>query len=278
MTILDSLILGLVQGLAEFLPVSSSGHLVILQHFMGHHNAAENIVFDIFLHLATLLAVVYVYRTSLKDIFTGKDVGEGEDKIKPAKLIGLLAISVLSTAVIFPFKDIFESLFSNIDGVRIFLLINAVALAVLPRFRKGNLGLGRLTWVGAIIIGLAQAVGAFPGISRSGSTILAGLLLGLSPREACRYSFLLAIPTILAAALIQIPEALGLGMQIQIPQVIMGSIVALISGLFAIPLLVGVVEKGKLWGFAIYCAALGLILFFFNSGFDSTPVPLTYIQ
>ena len=263
MSITDVLILGLVQGLAEFLPVSSSGHLVFLQVIMGLENIDENIIFDILLHLATLLAVVFVYRTNLKEILTGKAVGEGEDKIPPAKLIGFLALSVLATGVILPFKDSLESLFATISGVRIFFIVNGILLAVLPSLRKGKLGLGRLTWLGAVIIGLAQAVGALPGISRSGSTIMAGLLLGLSPKEACRYSFLLAIPTILAAALVEIPDAIQSGMQIGMVQLLMGSVVALIAGLLAIPLLVGVVEKGRLWGFAIYCVLLGIALFIF---------------
>ena len=262
MTILESFILGLVQGFAEFLPVSSSGHLVILQVLMGFENAGENVVFDIFLHLATLLAVVFVYRNNLKEIFTGKDVGEGDEKIPALKLVGLIAISLIATGVIYPFKDIFESMFSTLSGVRIFMLINAVALALLPRLRTGADGLGKLTWTGAVIIGLAQAVGAFPGISRSGSTIIAGLLLGLSPKEACRYSFLLSIPTIIAAAVVKIPDAIEIGFNVGPAQLIVGALIALASGLVAIPLLVGVVEKGKLWGFAIYCAVVGTSLFF----------------
>jgi len=263
MSITEVIILGLVQGLAEFLPVSSSGHLVFLQVIMGLENVDENIIFDIVLHLATLIAVVFVYRMNLRELFTGKAVGEGEDKIPPLRLVGFLALSVLATGVILPFKDILESLFSTVSGVRVFFIINGILLGILPSLRKGKLGLGRLTWLGAVIIGLAQAVGALPGISRSGSTIMAGLLLGLSPKEACRYSFLLAIPTILAAAVIEIPDAIQSGMQIGFVQLLAGSVAALIAGLLAIPLLVGIVEKGKLWGFAIYCVILGIALFFF---------------
>jgi undecaprenyl-diphosphatase len=134
----------------------------------------------------------------------------------------------------------------------------------LPFLRRGEKGLGELKWIGAIAIGLAQAIGAFPGISRSGSTILAGLLLGLSPREACRYSFLLSIPTILVAAVVQIPDAVQAGFSFNPGPAVIAFIMAVAGGLAAIPFLVGVVEKGRLWGFAIYCVALGIALFIFG--------------
>jgi len=262
MTITDSIILGILQGLTEFLPVSSSGHLVIVQYFMGMKSAAENVTFDVMLHLATVLAVVWVYRSDLKNILSGKAVGDGADGIPGMKLLGFLLISLLATGIILPFKSGLEAHFETITGVRVFLLINALALAILPRLRKGGKNLGQMNWTGAVIIGLAQAVGAFPGISRSGSTIIAGLLLGLSPRDACRYSFLLSIPTILVATIVQIPDAIRQEIVFQPVNIFFGFLFALAAGLVAIPLLVGLVEKGKLWGFAVYCAIVGLALFF----------------
>lgn len=262
----DAIILGIVQGLTEFLPVSSSGHLVILQYFMGMREAAENVTFDLFLHLATLLAVMWVYRVDLKSIFTSKTVGSnngGYEPIPKWRLVGFLTISIIVTGIALPFKDNLETLFESIEGVRIFLLINAVALAVLPLLRKNSNGLGKLTWVGAVVIGLAQACGVLPGISRSGSTIIAGLALGLAPREACRYSFLLSIPTIFLAALVQIPDAITARVSFAPGPAIIGFLCAVGAGLLAIPLLIGVVEKGKLWGFAIYCAVVGIVLFFY---------------
>jgi len=259
---LDAIILGLVQGLTEFLPVSSSGHLVILQCFMGYEEAMENVTFDVFLHVATVLAVLWIYRANVKEIFTGGSVGEGDNPIPTGRLLLFLIISIVVTGIVFPFRHRMDVLFENISGVRILLIINAIALAVLPRFRRGDKGLGQMTWIGAVVIGLAQAAGAFPGISRSGSTILAGLLLGLAPKEACRYSFLLSIPTILIVAATLIPEAFAAGVAFSPGTIIAGSIFALASGLLAIPFLVGVVEKGKLWGFAIYCAVVGIALFF----------------
>lgn len=255
-------LLGLIQGLTEFLPVSSSGHLVILQYFMDLRNATENVTFDIFLHLATLLAVVWVYRIDLKAIAVGNTVGEGSEPIPKWRLVGYLAVSLVATGVILPFKDQLETMFETITGVRVLLLINALALAVLPLLRKGAQGLGSMGWVGAVIIGLAQAVGAFPGISRSGSTILAGLLMGLAPREACRYSFLLSIPTILLAAIVHVPDAIESGFRFEPVSMVVGFVIALAAGLVAIPMLIGLVEKGKLWGFAVYCGVVGVGLFF----------------
>jgi undecaprenyl-diphosphatase len=258
---LDSILLGIVQGLTEFLPVSSSGHLVILQYFMGFRDAVENVTFDVFLHLATLLAVGWVYRKDVYDIFTGKFAGEGESRISKWRLVGFIALSLLVTGIIYPFKNQLETLFEDISGVRIFLIINAVALGILPLLRRGSKGLGKMNWLGAVVIGLAQAIGAFPGISRSGSTILAGLLLGLNPRDACRYSFLLSIPTIFLAGLVQIPDAISEGVTFNPGPMILGFLFALGAGLVAIPLLIRVVEKGRLWGFAVYCAVVGIGLF-----------------
>ncbi len=260
MTYLESIFLGLVQGFAEFLPVSSSGHLVILQTFMGLTKG--NVVFDVFLHLATLVAVVWVYRADLGRIFAGKMVGEGDSGIPTRRLLLFILLSVLATGVVLPFKDRLETLFENVDGVRIFLLVNAAALATLPALRKTGRDLGSLTWIGAIVIGLCQAVGALPGISRSGSTILAGLLLGLRPRDACRYSFLLSIPTILIAAIVQIPDAIEARSLFAFGPWALGFLIALAAGIVAIPFLIGIVEKGKLWGFAVYCALVGIALFF----------------
>jgi len=264
MTYPIAIFLGLIQGLAEFLPVSSSGHLVIIQYFLKLREATANVTFDIFLHLATVLAVVWVYRRDLKEILTGSKVGEGSLGVSRWRLLGLLALSLIATGVILPFKDSLTTQFDNIAGVRVFLLINAVALAVLPALRRGAKDLTGLTWLGAVVIGLVQAIAALPGISRSGSTILAGLLLGLAPREACRYSFLLSIPTILVAGFVQIPDALEAGFQFDVGPASVAFVVAVLGGLVAIPLLIGVVEKGKLWGFAVYCAIVGLALFVFS--------------
>ena len=258
----QSFILGLLQGLTEFLPVSSSGHLVILQSFMGLDDAAKNISYDIFLHIATLLAVSWAYRKDLGYIFASDVVGEGDGAIPKWRLLGFLLISIVATGIVLPFKDGLEAMFESVKGVRVLMIINGAALGILPMLRKGQASLISLSWLGAAIIGLAQAVGAFPGISRSGSTIIAGLLLGLSPREACKYSFLLSIPTVILAALFQIPDAMTLGLAFEIGPAMTGFAIAFIIGLGSIPLLIGIVEKGRLWGFAIYCAFIGIGLFF----------------
>jgi len=254
-------LLGIIQGLTEFLPVSSSAHLVIVQVFCGLREATENVTFDLMLHLATVVAVLWIYRKDLVAIFKGSEIGE-TDKIKGLKLLWLIALSLLATGIALPFKDIVEEQFGTVNGVRVFLLINAVALALIPQLRKGRSGLGKLRWYSAIFVGVAQAVAVLPGISRSGWTIMAGLLIGLSPREACRYSFLLSIPTMLAAAILQMFDALHEGFNISPVLAIAGFIMALASGIIAIPFLIGATEKGKLWGFAVYCAVLGMALFF----------------
>jgi len=258
MTVGEAVLLGFIQGLTEFLPVSSSGHLVIIQVFL---RLKENITFDVFLHIATLLAVIWAYRADLVALLKSDKIGKGDQPIPKWRFLAFIAISLIATGVVWPFKDKLETLFETINGVRVFLIINALGLGFLPLLKRGAKGLGSLNWLGAIIIGLAQAIGAFPGISRSGSTIIAGLLLGLKPSEACRYSFLLAIPTILIAAVTQIPDALTSGSMPALGPAFAGFLVALVVGVISIPFLVGIVEKGKLWGFAIYCGIVGIALF-----------------
>jgi undecaprenyl-diphosphatase len=237
------IILGLVQGFTEFLPVSSSGHLVIAQKLLGLENS---IAFDITVHLATLLAVVaFFWRDILK-------------LINKPRLVGLLLLSTAITGAIgVAFSDQFEAMFSSTRAVGFFLLLTGVVLFTAEAFPKGKKDEGRMTWWDSILIGLGQAAAICPGLSRSGTTISTGLMRGLDRELAARYSFLLSIPTIFAAGLFQIKKIAAVE---SVWPLILGAVAAFVSGYIAIWLFMGIIQKYSLRPFAYYCFVIGLLV------------------
>ena len=237
------IVLGLVQGLTEFLPVSSSGHLVIFQKLFGLQNS---IAFDITVHLATLLAVVAYFWSDIWGL------------LKKPRLIGLLLLSTAITGVIgVALSDQFESLFSSTKAVGGFLLLTAAVLWAAEAFPKGKKDEGKMTWWDSIIIGLGQAAAICPGLSRSGTTVSTGLMRGLDRELAARYSFLLSIPTILAAGLFEMKKITAVE---NYWPLFLGAAAAFISGYFAIGLFMGIIQKYSLRPFAYYCLAIGLLV------------------
>lgn len=244
---IHAVISGVVQGLTEFLPVSSSGHLVILHHYF--HLKEPQLFFDIILHAATLFAVLVYFRRDIINILT-----------KERRFLVLIIIGSIPVAVIgFLYKDIFESLFAHVKFAGFMLFITAIFLFAGDwAAKKQKIGpdpLKRLGWTRALLIGLVQVLSLAPGISRSGSTIATGLLLKLDKREAIRFSFLLAIPAISGALLFKLTEA-GAATLITVPM-FAGAFVAFLVGLVAIRLLLKVVYTDKLFYFGIYCLVVG---------------------
>lgn len=253
MQILKYLIIGLLQGLTEFLPVSSSAHMVIAEHWLKL--STPGIVMEVAFHVATLLAVVLVYRRELWRLVTGRDW----------RLLGLLAAATAVTvALILPFKDWLSALPDAPNAVRIcgaMLLITAAWLALADWRIARSQPTRQLTWVGALLIGLAQGIAALPGISRSGATIGAGLQLGMEREEAARFSFLLSIPVILGAGFFELLDAreqLG-GASLDVAGLAVGFVVALLSGIAAIYLLLWMLKRARLAWFAGYAALLGIV-------------------
>lgn len=242
MTPIQGLILGLVQGLTEFLPVSSSGHLVIVQHLFYLKEAP--ILFDTLVHLATALAVITVIiKTLIKLNF---------------RQIKFILIASIPTGVIGIFlNQVIEELFSSLNLVGFSLIITSAILystkkqITLSGCDRGN------TPQKSFLIGLAQALAIIPGISRSGSTISAGLHLGLSSKEAFDFSFLIFLPAIFAVQLLQLNK-LGDLSSLEYPTLLIGFTSAFISGLLALKLLKRFVINGKLYLFSYYCLALAL--------------------
>ena len=261
MDIIKVIILGIVQGLTEFLPVSSSGHLVLAAEILNFHE--EGVAFEVFVHLGTLLSVLIVFRKDVSKMimapFQYITSRFSHEDTKPYLLWDLyIIIGTIPAAVIgLAFKSKIEAAFSNIYLVIVMLGITGTIL-LLSRFmtKKDQ----KMTVLKSFIIGISQAFAILPGISRSGSTIVTGIFLGINKEQAARFSFLLAIPAILGASVIKIKDLLEMdSYSTPITYLVLGAIVSFISGYFAILWLLDIVKKGKLEWFAIYCYLIVIV-------------------
>jgi undecaprenyl-diphosphatase len=254
MDITQSILLGIVQGLTEFLPVSSSGHLVLFQKLFGFQEAP--IFFDTLVHFATLLAVVFYLRKEIWQILTNLK--------KNLNLIWLLILGTLP-AVVFAllFKDYIESTFNSLWMLSVGFFITAVLLFATKFIGSGKKDMQKINWVDSLIIGILQAVAILPSISRSGATISSALYRDIKREDAFKFSFLLSIPAIAGAMVLQVfdfnPSNLNGGFW---PNAL-GFVMATIFGFFSLFLLEKIAQKGKLHYFAIYCFALGVIIMLF---------------
>lgn len=248
MTIIESIILGIIQGLTEFLPVSSSGHLVLFQKVLGINQPGN--YFEVLVHLGTLASVIFVFYDDLKSIFFSLHMKETQT------FILFIVIGTIPAIIIgFGFKDIFHYLFENVKAVGFALLFTGIILISSSKFKYNN---KNLNWQKSIMIGFVQALAIIPGISRSGITICMALFLGLSPKKAARLSFLLAIPVISGAGLL---TALNVdeGSQLTFSVAISGFISSFVIGIIALKWLLSWLEKGKFYYFSYYCFFIGLL-------------------
>ncbi len=263
MTLFQALILGIVQGLTEFLPVSSSAHLVLVPHLLGW-NLAEDFVFpfDVLIQLGTLAAVIYYFRKDLMEIIASVFRGIRSHKPfeeAPAR-IGWLAVLATIPAGIFGLlvKDKVEAAFSSPIATSVFLFVTAGLLLVAEFLGKRNRNLEKLTWLDALWVGAFQALSVFPGISRSGSTIAGGMTRNLDRKPAGEFSFILAIPVFLAAGLLGIKDFLAIdNFSSYLPALIIGFLTAAVVGFFAIRWFLGYIADHSLLPFAVYCVMLG---------------------
>ena len=267
MSVINAFILGLIQGVAEFLPVSSSGHLSIAQNLFGLGlEGTDDMFFDVLLHLGTLAAVFVAYWSDIKEMVSEcvdivRDIRSGTmpEQTPPARrLILLIIIGTLPLALILPIKDAVENLSSNTYFVGFALLITGGLLYMCDQVSKGRKNERSVTAKDVLLIGVSQALATCPGISRSGMTISMGCFCGLERKFAVRFAFLLSIPAVLGANLLQIFGALGDGINwSMLPAYFVGVAVAAVSGYFSIRLLKMVAEKGKFGAFSYYCWAAG---------------------
>ncbi len=255
---LQAFLLGILQGITEFLPVSSSGHLEIGNHLLGVKNES-NLYFDVVLHVATVLSTIIVFRKDIFELVKGLFAFKwNEPTIYVSKLV-FSAIPVLVIGLLF--KENIEKLFTgNLILVGSMLIFTALLLSLTHFVRVND---GKITFLKAFIIGIAQAIAVIPGISRSGSTIATGLLLKNKKEDVARFSFLMVLIPILGAAFLDIiggdvtsQQAIG-----TIPLLI-GFLAAFLSGLLACSWMIKIVKRGKLIYFAIYCLVIGVIAIF----------------
>ncbi len=278
---LSALFLGLVQGISEFLPISSSGHLSLFQHFFGLAGTDGNLFFDVLLHLGTLIAIFVYYWRDILDLLKelgrlilllfgkedGKKQGKGRSSAsggrKPrltpeSRMIVMIIVATLPLFAVLPVKDKIESLYGNVYFIGCALLVTGTLLFVSDRMARGHKTARDATMVDALVVGIGQAIAVCPGLSRSGTSISAGMIRGFDRSFAVRFSFIMSIPAVLGANIISIKDALETGIDASLmPMYIGGTVVAAVSGYFAIRLVNMLADKGKFGNFAYYCWGVG---------------------
>ena len=247
----DAIVLGLVQGITEFLPVSSSGHLVIAQEVLGVE--APGVFFEVLVHVGTLISVVWVYRATLLDLFAGAVRGEAE----AWSYVGRIALATVPTAFMgYLLADDIGAAFDSAVFVGAMLLVTAAFLwsTRVPLRRRPE---GEVDWSRGFEMGFAQALAILPGISRSGATVTTALWRGVDPDEAARFSFLMSIPAILGAGILELGDALSGGPQVAFGPAAAAFLAAAISGILAIRVFVRMLRNRTFPAFAPYVAVVG---------------------
>lgn len=269
MSLLNALLLGLIQGISEFLPISSSGHLSIAQNLFGMEmEGSGDLFFEVLLHLGTLAAVFVAYWTDIKEMIleffrTIGDIRRGSmpNPIPPARrLILLLIVGTLPLFLVLPIQDFVEGLSNNTYVVGGALLLTGVLLFVSDRVKKGRKAAGSATMWDILLVGVSQAVATCPGLSRSGTTIAVGCFAGLERKFAVRFAFLLSIPAVLGANILEMFDVAKTGIDpTLIPFYLAGVAAAAVSGYLCIRLVHMITDKGKFGAFAYYCWGMGLL-------------------
>lgn len=273
MSYLMSVLMGIIQGVAEFLPVSSSGHLALFQAFFGMENVEENhMFFTVLLHFGTLLSVCVVYWRDIVDMirefFLGIAAlfGRREKGAPPParRLVLLVIVGTLPLFVMVFLKGYIEALFVNSIPVSLMLLLTGCLLFFSDRMAQGRKDARTATVVDGLLVGCAQAVAVIPGISRSGATISTGMMRGFNRNFAVRYSFLLSLPAVVGANILELKDALSAPdfsetVAPQLPVYLVGVLVAAMVGYFAIRLVKSLADRGKFGKFAYYCWAVGAV-------------------
>lgn len=276
MSFFMSIFLGLVQGIAEFLPVSSSGHLSILQNiFRLNYNDQDHLLFDVMLHLGTMISICVYYRKDLKAILNDsmkfvKDSRKGSNnedvRLNPSvRTVIFIIVGTLPLLVMLPFYNMIALLFYNTAFVGFALVITGTILYFSDKLIPGRKSEKTITVRDALTIGLVQACALLPGLSRSGTTVSIGMARGLSREFAIRFSLLLSLPAVLGASIISLIKSIQAGIEwSMLPVYIVGTLFAAVAGYFAIRLLNYISEKGKFGKFSYYCWALGGLTIFLS--------------
>jgi undecaprenyl-diphosphatase len=270
MSYFQAVVLGLVQGLAEFLPISSSGHLALLQYFFKIES--DNVLaFTVLMHLGTLISVFIVYAKdiwallkelcyTIRDICTGK--GPRINCCETRRLGFMIIVATIPTAIIgLLFEDFFESLYSKLVAIGIGLVFTGTIMWLSEKFGKGKYEVMQMKWRTAIFVGIMQGIAICPGVSRSGSTLVGSLSGGLKREFAVKFAFLISIPSILGSIVLEIPDLFEEGMDMSLAgPCLLGVIVAAVSGLVAIKAMIRIVSRKKLIYFSIYTWTIGILV------------------
>ena len=269
MSYLSSIFLGFIQGVAEFLPISSSGHLAIFQNIFGLISGeADDLFFDVLLHLGTLAAVFVAYWGDIKalvlEFLTMLHLRKLPEGKKPDRLsrrmIAFIIIATLPLVLVLPIKDKVEGLYNNTFFIGFALLVTGTLLFASDRMNHGNKDLKSASILDILLVGVGQAIAVVPGLSRSGTTISAGLARGFDREFAVRFSFLLSIPAVLGANLLSLIDAIQAGIDWSLlPVYLVGVVSAAVFGYLAIRLLKYISQKGSFGGFSYYCWGAGLV-------------------
>lgn len=267
--IISAIILGAVQGISEFLPISSSGHLVIVPHLLG---VETGLAFDVILHVGTLVAIFTFFWKDIINIIKGFIVSiinltEGFDKFKDGlrrvpeeRFAWLILIATIPTGIIgLLFNNVVETIFRGTVFVGLFLIITGIILYYSERHSSGNITEKDMSFKQAITIGICQGIAVLPGISRSGATIASGLCLGLNREYAARYSFLLSVPAVVGAAVFKVKDLATIDATTTV--LVAGFLSSVIFGYLSIKLLMKMIEGWSLDIFAYYCWIVGILTF-----------------
>lgn len=268
MSVWNAIILGLVQGIAEFLPISSSGHLAIINNLFDLTTTSDgHMLFDVLLHLGTLAAIFVCYWQDIVNMFyevlgfvnVGPLAG-ARRRYPNARLFVMLVFATLPLLLILPIHKMIETLYYQNVFIGVALVLTGCMLFVADKMKPGTKGATNITISDALIIGLCQCVATIPGLSRSGTTITAGIATGLSREFAVKFSFLLSIPAVLGANILSIVDAVRQGVVLSnVPAYLVGMLAAMLSGIGAISLIKHIAAKGKFGGFAYYCWVMGVL-------------------
>lgn len=270
MTLLQSIILGIIQGLTEFLPISSSAHLVITPYLLGWQIPAQAaFIFDVLVQLGTLLAVILYFRKDLYRILVAVIDGllHRHPFSEPMSRLGWMLILATIPAVVagLLFKDPVERTFGSPVAVALLLLVTALFLVVAEVVGKRNRQFETISWKDALVVGLFQAISLLPGISRSGSTITGGMIRDLERPAAARFSFLMSVPVMLGAGTLAIIDLIQLpDFTVQLPTLLAGFITSAIVGYLSIHWLLAYLVKRRLYLFAIYCVVLSALILYIS--------------
>ncbi len=270
MSILDAIILGLVQGVAEFLPISSSGHLAILHNLFNMSDlGSSHMFFDVLLHFGTLIAICFMYWNDIRamfgqtvDLLAGRtyDANGGRRRFPEARLFMLIIAATVPLVLILPVHKYIEALSNSTVHVGIALVLTGCILLVADKMPKGSKTEKNMLFTDALIIGLCQCVATLPGLSRSGTTITAGIATGHERSYAVKFSLLMSIPAVLGATLLELIDAIKTGIDISlIPAYLFGMIAAMVSGVLSIGILKMIARKTRFGGFSYYCWVVGVL-------------------